>query len=65
MRPRPHQGRTGLTVLPWSAGLAASPSLAGARLVPWYGPRLMFAGLAVAALAMTAGRGRAPADRGR
>ncbi|WP_164543467.1 hypothetical protein [Streptomyces mobaraensis] len=52
-------------MLPWSAGLAASPSLAGARLVPWYGPRLMFAGLAVAALAMTAGRGRAPADRGR
>ncbi|MFI0741430.1 MFS transporter [Streptomyces sp. NPDC021100] len=39
----------GLTVLPWSAGLAASSWFAGARLVPRYGPRLMFAGLAVAA----------------
>ncbi|WP_223770136.1 MFS transporter [Streptomyces huiliensis] len=39
----------GLTVLPWSVGLAVSSWLAGARLVPRYGPRLMFAGLALAA----------------
>ncbi|GAA2147958.1 hypothetical protein GCM10009727_50500 [Actinomadura napierensis] len=37
----------GLTLLPWSAAMAAASWLAGARLVPRFGPRLMFAGLAI------------------
>ncbi|MDL4814807.1 MFS transporter [Actinomadura opuntiae] len=45
----------GLTLLPWSAAMAAASWLAGARLVPRFGPRLMFAGLAI----MLAGVGAA------
>jgi MFS family permease len=37
----------GLTLVPWSGGLALSSWLAGAYLVPRFGPRVMFAGLAV------------------
>ncbi|MEU8781298.1 MFS transporter [Streptomyces sp. NPDC048637] len=37
----------GLTLLPWSAAMAVSSWLAGTRLVPRYGPKVMFAGLAV------------------
>ncbi|WP_442875905.1 MFS transporter [Amycolatopsis sp. NBC_01488] len=37
----------GLTLLPLSAGLAVSSWFAGSRLVPRYGPRVMFAGLAL------------------
>jgi EmrB/QacA subfamily drug resistance transporter len=35
----------GLTLLPWSCGLAVSSWLAGAYLVPRYGSRIMFMGL--------------------
>ncbi|MEV4057500.1 MFS transporter [Amycolatopsis sp. NPDC049688] len=51
----------GLTLLPLSAGLAVSSYVAGARLVPKFGARVMFAGLALltagilAALAAGAG----------
>ncbi|WP_410607633.1 MFS transporter [Amycolatopsis sp. lyj-109] len=48
----------GLTLLPLSAGLAVSSYLAGARLVPKFGSRVMFAGLALlltGVLAMDAG----------
>ncbi len=37
----------GLTLLPWSCGLAVSSWVAGAYLIPRYGVRVMFAGLAV------------------
>ncbi|MFC0845358.1 MFS transporter [Streptomyces noboritoensis] len=37
----------GLTLLPWSFGMAVASWIAGARLVPRYGPRLMYAGLAI------------------
>ncbi|MGW3959288.1 MFS transporter [Amycolatopsis sp. NPDC005003] len=37
----------GLTLLPLSAGLAVSSYVAGARLVPKFGARVMFAGLAL------------------
>ncbi|MEV6827370.1 MFS transporter [Amycolatopsis sp. NPDC051102] len=37
----------GLTLLPLSAGLAVSSYFAGARLVPKFGARVMFAGLAL------------------
>jgi len=37
----------GLTLLPWSLGLGAASYLAGSRLIPRYGDRIMFAGLAV------------------
>jgi len=37
----------GLTLLPWSLGSAVSSWTAGAYLVPRYGSRLMFAGLAL------------------
>jgi len=37
----------GLTLLPWSAGLAVSSWVAGAHLVPRYGSRVMYAGLAL------------------
>ena len=37
----------GLSMLPWSAGMAISSWVAGAHLVPRYGPRVMYAGLAV------------------
>jgi EmrB/QacA subfamily drug resistance transporter len=37
----------GLTLLPWSMGLAISSWIAGAYLVPRYGSRVMYAGLAV------------------
>ncbi|MGW1375743.1 MFS transporter [Streptomyces sp. NPDC002446] len=36
----------GLTLLPWSGAMAVSSWSAGARLVPRYGSRVMFAGLA-------------------
>lgn len=36
----------GLTLLPWSSAMAVASWVAGARLVPRYGPRLMYAGLA-------------------
>ncbi|MFH8628483.1 MFS transporter [Streptomyces lydicus] len=36
----------GLTLLPWSAAMAAASWTAGARLVPRHGSRVMFAGLA-------------------
>jgi EmrB/QacA subfamily drug resistance transporter len=35
----------GLALLPWSCGLAVASWVAGAHLVPRYGPRVMFAGL--------------------
>jgi EmrB/QacA subfamily drug resistance transporter len=37
----------GLTLLPWSAGLAVSSWIAGAYLVPRFGSRLLYAGLAL------------------
>jgi EmrB/QacA subfamily drug resistance transporter len=37
----------GLTLLPWSCGLGIGSWVAGAHLVPRYGARVMFAGLAV------------------
>ncbi|MFD0683871.1 MFS transporter [Actinomadura fibrosa] len=37
----------GLTLLPWSGALAVSSLAAGARLVPRYGNRVLFAGLGV------------------
>ncbi|MEV0148796.1 MULTISPECIES: MFS transporter [unclassified Nonomuraea] len=53
----------GLSLLPWSAAMGVASLVAGARLVPRYGSRLMFAGLAVmlAGLAITlvAGTGAA------
>ncbi|MGW3996885.1 MFS transporter [Amycolatopsis sp. NPDC004772] len=48
----------GLTLLPLSVGLAVSSYVAGARLVPKFGPRVMYAGLALllaGVLAMAAG----------
>ncbi|WP_078866453.1 MFS transporter [Streptomyces sp. NRRL S-1448] len=45
---------SGLTLLPWSAAMAVASWCAGARLVPRYGSRVMFAGLA-ALLAGTLG----------
>ena len=36
----------GLTLLPWSAAMAVASWIAGTRLVPRYGDRVMFAGLA-------------------
>ena len=48
----------GLTLLPLSAGLAVSSYFAGTRLVPRFGSRVMFAGLALllaGVLAMAAG----------
>src|SRR5262249_50865303 len=36
----------GLTLLPWSAAMAVASWVAGTRLVPSYGDRVMFAGLA-------------------
>ncbi|MBO2451812.1 MFS transporter [Actinomadura barringtoniae] len=38
--------RSGLTLLPWSCGMAISSWTSGAYLYPRYGSRLMFAGLA-------------------
>ncbi|GAA4614055.1 MFS transporter [Actinoallomurus liliacearum] len=37
----------GLTLLPWSCGMAVSSWASGTRLVPRYGARMMFVGLAV------------------
>lgn len=37
---------SGLTLLPWSCGMAVSSWVAGRRLVPRYGSRVMFGGLA-------------------
>jgi MFS family permease len=37
----------GLSLLPWSVGLGVASFLAGSYLVPRYGARVMFAGLAV------------------
>jgi MFS family permease len=37
----------GLTLLPWSAGLAFASPIAGNYLIPRYGPKVMYAGLAV------------------
>lgn len=37
----------GLTLMPWSCGMAVSSWVAGAYLVPRYGSRVMFAGLAI------------------
>jgi EmrB/QacA subfamily drug resistance transporter len=37
----------GLTLLPWSCGLAVSSVVAGTFLMPRFGPRVMFAGLAL------------------
>ncbi|MGK5556932.1 MFS transporter [Actinomadura kijaniata] len=42
----------GLTLLPWSCGLAVASWFAGARLVPRHGSRVMFAGLAVLLLGL-------------
>jgi EmrB/QacA subfamily drug resistance transporter len=39
----------GLTLLPWSAGSAVASWVAGTRLVPRFGSRVMFAGLGVLA----------------
>jgi EmrB/QacA subfamily drug resistance transporter len=44
----------GLTLLPWSLGLAVSSWIAGAHLVPRYGSRIMFVGLAVLLIGMLA-----------
>ncbi|MCA2223878.1 MFS transporter [Nonomuraea aurantiaca] len=44
----------GLTMAPWSVGLAVSSWVAGAYLVPRYGRRVMFAGLATLALGIVA-----------
>lgn len=43
-----------LTLLPWSLGLGAASYLAGSRLVPRYGDRIMFAGLSVLLLGIGA-----------
>ncbi|WP_206789971.1 MFS transporter [Amycolatopsis sp. MtRt-6] len=54
----------GLTLLPLSAGLAVSSYVAGTRLVPKFGSRVMFAGLALlltgVLAALTAGAGAYP-----
>ena len=42
----------GLTLLPWSAGMAVASWTAGARLVPRFGSAVMGAGLAVLALGL-------------
>ncbi|GAB2831383.1 MFS transporter [Lentzea nigeriaca] len=52
----------GLTLLPWSIGLAVSSWIAGAHLVPRYGIRVMFAGL-VAVLAGLLGAVEGPVPR--
>ncbi|MFD1546388.1 MFS transporter [Nonomuraea guangzhouensis] len=44
----------GLTMAPWSVGLAASSWVAGAYLVPRHGRRVMFVGLATLALGVLA-----------
>ncbi|WP_020672104.1 MFS transporter [Amycolatopsis nigrescens] len=44
----------GLTLVPWSCGLAVSSWIAGAHLVPRYGSRVMLAGLAVLVIGMLA-----------
>ncbi|MCR6487186.1 MFS transporter [Amycolatopsis sp. OK19-0408] len=44
-----------LTLLPLSAGLAVSSWFAGAKLVPKFGPRVMFAGLALLVAGILAG----------
>ncbi|ARF55234.1 MFS transporter [Streptomyces gilvosporeus] len=44
----------GLTLLPWSGAMAVSSWIAGTRLVPRYGPRVMFAGLAALLLGTSA-----------
>ncbi|WP_254897815.1 MFS transporter [Kitasatospora sp. NA04385] len=44
----------GLTLLPWTAAMAAGSLAAGARLVPRYGSRVMRAGLAVLAVGLAA-----------
>ncbi|WP_044364031.1 MFS transporter [Streptomyces natalensis] len=44
----------GLTLLPWSGAMAVSSWIAGTRLVPRYGPRVMFAGLAALLLGTAA-----------
>ncbi|MFC8717126.1 MFS transporter [Kitasatospora sp. NPDC057198] len=44
----------GLTLLPWTAAMAAGSLAAGARLVPRHGHRVMRAGLAVLALGLAA-----------
>lgn len=53
------QGRgvltTGLTLLPWSGGLAVSSMIAGKRLVPRYGWRVAYAGLALLLTGILAG----------
>ncbi|MFG2284955.1 MFS transporter [Streptomyces sp. NPDC048595] len=54
----------GLSLLPWSCAMAVSSWIAGARLVPRYGSRVMFAGLAallVGALAAVAVYAAGPA----
>ncbi|TXC93876.1 MFS transporter [Streptomyces sp. ISID311] len=54
----------GLSLLPWSAAMAVSSWIAGSRLVPRYGSRVMFAGLAallLGALAALAAYGTVPA----
>ncbi|WP_444859553.1 MFS transporter [Amycolatopsis bullii] len=50
----------GLTLLPLSAGLAVSSSLAGARLVPKFGSRVMFGGLALLTAGILAALGLGP-----
>ncbi|MGW1962516.1 MFS transporter [Streptomyces sp. NPDC001935] len=61
-----HDGplRAGLTLLPWSAGLAAGSWAAGTHLVTRYGTRVMHTGLAVLAVGLAAAvlayRGAAP-----
>jgi EmrB/QacA subfamily drug resistance transporter len=44
----------GLTLLPWSAGSAVASLVAGTFLVPRFGDRVMFAGLAVLAAGLAA-----------
>ncbi|MFG1679079.1 MFS transporter [Nonomuraea sp. NPDC049269] len=44
----------GLTMVPWSVGLAVSSWVAGAYLVPRHGRRVMFAGLATLAIGVLA-----------
>lgn len=44
----------GLTLLPWSVGLAVSSWVAGAHLVPRYGSWVMFAGLVILLLGVLA-----------
>ena len=44
----------GLTLLPWSAGSAVASLAAGTVLVPRFGDRVMFAGLAVLAAGLAA-----------